>query len=146
VFCAGAKMILDIPATLERLESLAVPVLGYGCDEFPAFYSATSGRPVPARVDGPEATARALAGVWATGAAGAVVAVPPPEELLGAAGIVEQALDETADVEGGAVTPATLARIAELTGGRSVEVNVRVVVNNAAVAADCAAAWRSGGA
>ena len=146
VVCAGAKMILDIPATLERLESLAVPVLGYGCDEFPAFYSATSGRPVPARVDGPLEAARALAAAWATGAAGAVVAVPPPEELLGAAGIVEQALDESAAVEGAAVTPAALARIAELTGGRSVEVNVSVVVNNAAVAADCAVAWaRRGG-
>jgi pseudouridine-5'-phosphate glycosidase len=141
VFCAGAKMILDIPATLERLESLAVPVLGYQCDEFPAFYSAVSGRPVPARVDGPEAAARALAAAWATGAAGAVVATPPPEELLGSAGIVQQALDETASVEGPAATPAALARIAELTGGRSVEVNVELVVNNAAVAADCAVAW-----
>jgi len=141
VFCAGAKMILDIPATLERLESLEVPVLGYGCDEFPAFYSAASGRPVPVRVDGPEATARLLAATWTTGGAGAVVAVPPPEELLGAAGVVEQALAESADVEGPAATPATLARIAELTGGRSVEVNVKVVVNNAAVAADCAKAW-----
>ena len=146
VFCAGAKMILDIPATLERLESLAVPVLGFGCDEFPAFYSATSGRAVAARVDGPEATARALTAAWTAGAAGAVVAIPPPEELLGAAGIVEQALDESAAVEGAAATPAALARIAELTGGRSVEVNIRVVVNNAAVAADCAVAWaRHGG-
>jgi len=141
VFCAGAKMILDIPATLERLESLAVPVLGYGCDEFPAFYSAASGRAVPARVDGPEAAARALAAGWATGLAGAVVAIPPPVELLGAAGIVEQALEESSAVEGPEATPATLARIAELTGGRSVEVNVAVVVHNAAVAADCALAW-----
>jgi pseudouridine-5'-phosphate glycosidase len=141
VFCAGAKMILDIPATLERLESLAVPVLGYQCDEFPAFYTAASGRPVPVRVDGPEATARSLAAAWATGAAGAVVAVVPPQELLGAAGIVAQAVEESADVEGPAATPVTLARIAELTGGRSVEINVKVVVNNAAVAADCAAAW-----
>jgi pseudouridine-5'-phosphate glycosidase len=141
VFCAGAKMILDIPATLERLESLEVPVLGYECDEFPAFYSAASGKPVPVRVDGPEATARSLGAAWAAGAAGAVVAIAPPEELLGAAGVVEQALAESADVEGQAATPATLARIAELTGGRSVDVNVRVLVNNAGIAADCAAAW-----
>jgi pseudouridine-5'-phosphate glycosidase len=73
--------------------------------------------------------------------AGAVVAIAPPEELLGAAGVVEQALAESAGVEGPAATPVTLARIAELTGGRSVEVNVRVIVNNAAVAADCAVAW-----
>jgi len=141
VFCAGAKMILDIPATLERLESLAVPVLGYRCDEFPAFYSAAGGRPVPARVDSPAAVARSLAAGWAAGSAGAVVAVVPPEELLGAAGIVAQALDESADEQGPAATPAALARIAELTGGRSVDVNVKVVVNNAAVAAECAVAW-----
>jgi pseudouridine-5'-phosphate glycosidase len=134
-------MILDIPATLERLESLEVPVLGYECDEFPAFYSAASGKPVPVRVNGPEATARSLEAAWAAGAAGAVVAIAPPEELLGAAGVVEQALAESADVEGQAATPATLARIAELTGGRSVDVNVRVLVNNAGIAADCAAAW-----
>src|SRR5205823_11597158 len=66
VFCAGAKIILDLRLTLERLESLGVPVLGYGCDEFPAFYSARSGCPVSARVDGPEHAARVLEAAWAT--------------------------------------------------------------------------------
>lgn len=141
VFCAGAKMILDIPATLERLESLAVPVLGYGCDEFPAFYSARSGLPVPDRVDGPANTARALAAAWDLGAEGVVVAIPPPEELLGASGIVEQALAETAGVLGPEATPAALRRVAELSGGRAVDVNVSLVVNNSRTAAQCAAAW-----
>jgi pseudouridine-5'-phosphate glycosidase len=141
VFCSGVKMILDVPATLERLETLVVPVLGYGCDELPAFYSAHSGRAAPARVDGAQQAARALAAAWGVGCRGAVVAIPPPDELLGAAGIVEQALAEAGEVVGPGATPAVLARVAELSGGRSVEVNVSLVVNNAAVAAECAAAW-----
>ena len=140
VFCAGAKMVLDIPLTLERLESLSVPVLGYGCDEFPAFYSARSGRRVDARVDGPEATARALAAAWATGSHGVVVAQPPPEELPGAEGMVEQALAEV-DASGPEATPALLARVAELSGGRSVTLNVKLVLANATTAARCARAW-----
>jgi pseudouridine-5'-phosphate glycosidase len=141
VFCSGAKMILDLPATVERLETLAVPVLGFGCDEFPAFYTAHSGLPVSSRVDGAAEAARVLSASWTLGSRGAVVAIPPPEELLGAAGIVEQAIAETVGVTGGDVTPALLARVAELSGGRSVDVNLRLVVNNAALAADCAAAW-----
>jgi pseudouridine-5'-phosphate glycosidase len=70
-----------------------------------------------------------------------VVAIPPPEELLGAAGIVEQALAGAGEIVGPGATPALLARVAELSGGRSVDVNVRLVINNAAVAAECAVAW-----
>jgi pseudouridylate synthase len=141
VFCSGAKMILDLEATLERLETLGVPVIGFGCDEFPAFYSAHSGRPVSARVDGAGQAARVIAASWALGSRGAVVAIPPPEELLGAAGIVEQALAGTEGLTGQEVTPVLLARVAELSGGRSVDVNLRLVVNNATVAAEVAAAW-----
>lgn len=141
VFCSGAKMILDLPATVERLESLAVPVLGFGSDEFPAFYSAHSGLPVSARVDGAADVARVLTASWALGSRGAVVAIPPPQELLGAAGIVEQAIAETQGVSGQELTPALLARVAELSGGRSVDVNLRLVINNARVAAECAVAW-----
>jgi pseudouridine-5'-phosphate glycosidase len=144
VVCAGPKMVLDVPATLERLESLCVPVLGYGCDECPAFYTARSGQPVSARVDGPAAAAAALRATWATGGAGVVIAVPPPVELLGAAGMVEQALAEE-PAFGQSATPALLSRIRDLSGGRSVEVNVRLVVENAAVAARCAMAWADGG-
>jgi pseudouridylate synthase len=146
VVCAGPKMVLDVPATLERLESLCVPVLGYGCDECPAFFTARSGQPVSARVDGPAAAARAVAASWASGGAGVVIAVPPPAELLGAAGLVEQALAEVPAAGGQSATPALLSRIRDLSGGRSVEVNVRLVVENAAVAAACAAAWAGGGA
>jgi pseudouridylate synthase len=143
VFCAGAKMILDVPATLERLESLAVPVLGYGCDEFPAFYTRHSGRLVPSRVDGPAEVAGALSAAWALRSFGVVVAIPPPEEMLGAAGIVEQALAEAGMIRGPEATPALLARVAELSGGRAIEVNTGLLVNNAAVAAECAVAWCS---
>jgi pseudouridylate synthase len=146
VVCAGPKMVLDVPATLERLESLCVPVLGYGCDECPAFYTARSGQPVSARVDGPTEAARACLAAWATGAAGLVIVVPPPEELLGAAGLVEQALAEVGDAAGPSATPALLSRIGDLSGGRSVRVNVRLVVENAAVAAACAVACADGGA
>lgn len=141
VFCTGVKSILDVPATLERLESLCVPVLGYGCDEFPAFYVAGGGCRVPARVDGPEAAAAALAGAWAMGSRGVVVALPPPEELADAGAIVEQALADSQGAKGPELTPAALARVAELSGGRSVEVNVKLVINNAAAAAACASAW-----
>lgn len=140
VFCSGPKMVLDVPATLERLESLCVPVLGYGCDECPAFYTAHSGCPVSARVDRPGEVASALAAGWAAGGAGAVVAIPPPRELLDAAAVVEKALAETV-AAGQAVTPLLLSRVAEYSEGRSVAVNLELVANNAAVASDCAVAW-----
>jgi pseudouridine-5'-phosphate glycosidase len=96
---------------------------------------------VSTRVDTPGEVAEALSASWALGCRGVVVAIPPPEELLGAAGIVEQAIAETEGLSGQDLTPALLARVAELSGGRSVDVNLRLVVNNAALAAACAAAW-----
>jgi pseudouridylate synthase len=140
VFCAGAKIILDLPLTLERLESLSVPVLGYGCDEFPAFYTRHSGCRVSARVDGPQDAARVLRAAWATGTRGIVVAVPPPADLDGAEEMAQRAVNELAGVAGSEVTPRLLARMAELSGGRSLELNVELVVNNARVAAQVAAA------
>jgi pseudouridine-5'-phosphate glycosidase len=139
VFCAGAKIILDLALTLERLESLSVPVLGYGCDEFPAFYTGRSGRRVGARVDGPEETAAVLAAAWATGTRGVVVAVPPPRELEGAEELVLRAVRELEGVAGPELTPRLLARVAELSGGRSLDLNVELVVNNSRVAARVAA-------
>jgi pseudouridine-5'-phosphate glycosidase len=135
VFCAGAKIILDLALTLERLESLSVPVLGYGTDEFPAFYSRSSGFSVPVRVDGPDETAAILHAAWATGARGVVVAVPPPGELEGAEELVLRAVRELGELTGPEVTPRLLARVAELSGGRSLDVNVDLVINNARVAA-----------
>jgi pseudouridine-5'-phosphate glycosidase len=139
VFCAGAKIILDLGLTLERLESLAVPVIGYGCDEFPAFYTRHSGHPVSARVDGPQDAAKVLQASWDTGSRGIVVAVPPPAELDGAEQITQRAVRELADAAGPEVTPRLLARVAELSGGRSLDLNVDLVVNNARVAAQVAA-------
>lgn len=139
VFCAGAKIILDLRLTLERLESLAVPVIGYGCDEFPAFYTRHSGCPVSTRVDGPEEAARILLAAWDTGTHGIVVAVPPPGELDGAEEITQRAVRELTDAAGPQVTPRLLARVAELSGGRSLDLNVDLVVNNARIAARVAA-------
>jgi pseudouridine-5'-phosphate glycosidase len=144
VFCAGAKIILDLPLTLERLESLSVPVLGYGADEFPAFYTAHSGCRVSVRVDGPQDTARVLRAAWETGTRGIVVAVPPPGELDGAEEMATRAARELADVSGSEVTPKLLARMAELSGGKSLDLNVELVVNNARVAAQVAAAASRG--
>ncbi len=141
VFCSGAKIILDLALTLERLESLGVPVLGYGTDEFPAFYTRHSGLPVSARVDGPADAAAVLRSVGATEHTGAVVAIPPPAELEGAEEITRRAVAELGDVRGSDVTPRLLARIAELSGQRSVEINVQLVVNNARVAAEVARAY-----
>jgi pseudouridine-5'-phosphate glycosidase len=140
VFCAGAKIILDLRLTLERLESLSVPVLGYGCDEFPAFYTRHSGCAVSARVDGPQETARVLRAAWDTGTRGIVVAIPPPAELAGAEELAVLAVRELSGVAGSEVTPRLLARMAELSGGRSLDLNVELVVNNARVAAQVAAA------
>jgi pseudouridine-5'-phosphate glycosidase len=140
VFCAGAKIILDLAYTLERLESLSVPVLGYGCDELPAFYTRHSGCPVPTRVDGPEETSAVLRAAWATGSRGVVVAIPPPGELENAEEIVLRATRELSDVSGPQATPRLLARVAELSGGRSLDLNVDLVVNNATVAARVARA------
>jgi pseudouridine-5'-phosphate glycosidase len=141
VFCAGAKIILDLRLTLERLETLSVAVLGYGVDEFPSFYTRRSGCPVSGRVDGPEDTARVLRATWEVGGHGVVVAIPPPAELDGADEMAQQAVDELHDVSGGAVTPRLLARMAELSGGRSLDLNVDLVINNARVAAQVARAF-----
>jgi pseudouridine-5'-phosphate glycosidase len=139
VFCAGAKIILDLRLTLERLESLSVPVLGYGTDEFPAFYSRHSGCPVSDRVDSPPQAAATLRAAWSTGTQGVVVAVPPPTELEGAEELARRAVGELGStVRGRDVTPQLLARVAELSGGRSLDLNVELVINNARVAAEVA--------
>jgi pseudouridylate synthase len=141
VFCAGPKIILDLALTLERLESLSVPVLGYGTDELPAFYTRRSGSPVSARVDGADEAARAIAAAWQTGTAGIVVAIPPPAELPGVEAMVERAVRELTAVGGGELTPRLLAKVAELSGGRSLNINVDLVINNARIAAQVARAY-----
>ena len=141
--CAGAKAFLDLPQTLERLETLGVPVVGYGCDELPAFWSVTSGLELPFRVDSP-AGAAAVAG--AMGRTAVLFVVPPPAAAAVANAVIDTAISEAltraeaAGISGGEVTPYVLDAIDEATGGRSVDANVELVVNNARCAAAIARA------
>ena len=147
VVCAGAKAILDLPATLEYLETVGVPVVGYQTDEFPAFYSIESGLPVSARADSPEDVAAIANAHWGIGLENAVlVAVPPPQDVALPAdevhGAIEQALAEARDqdVRGQAITPFLLGRVSELTGEASLKANLGLLHNNARVAAKIAKA------
>jgi pseudouridine-5'-phosphate glycosidase len=145
VVCSGAKSILDLPATLELLESRRVPVVGYGTDDLPAFYASTSGLRVPHRVDGASAAARAIAAHLAIpGSAGMLLVQPPPADVALPSeqvdGWIDLALGEAAanGIRGGAVTPFVLARVAEASGGRTLRANIGLIVNNARVAAEVA--------
>jgi len=145
VVCAGAKAILDLPRTLEYLETAGVPVLGYGTDTFPAFYAASSGLPVDTRVDSPAEAAAIIRAKWEMGLHGAVlVTVPPPADLALPAEEVEAAVEaamrdaSVSGVTGKALTPYLLARVSEITAGRSLEVNIGLLVQNARIAAQIA--------
>jgi pseudouridine-5'-phosphate glycosidase len=143
VVCAGAKSILDIPKTLEALETLGVPVIGYRCDNFPAFYVHSSVQPVPVRVESAEEAAR-LAGVhFQLGGGGVIIAQPVAEALALSAdefdASLRQAEASAGTISGKAVTPALLARVAELTNGKSLEANKNLIVENARLAARIAA-------
>jgi pseudouridine-5'-phosphate glycosidase len=147
VVCAGAKAILDLPRTLEYLETAGVPVLGYDTDEFPAFYTASSGLPVDARVGSPEEVAALLRVKWELGLEGGVlVAVPPPEDAALDPDEVEAAVEaaqraaDKAGIAGGDLTPFMLAEIAALTEGRSLDANLALLERNARVGARIAAA------
>ena len=150
VVCAGAKAILDLPATLEYLETHGVTVIGYGAEEFPAFYSRSSGLPVDIRCNTPQE----VADIWRAKrsldlAGGLLVAVPvPQEDEIPAAQIepqIEQALadSDAAGLRSAEVTPFLLRRIAELTGDRSLRANLALLRNNARVAAAIAVALES---
>jgi pseudouridine-5'-phosphate glycosidase len=140
VVCAGAKSILDLPATLEVLETQGVPVLGYATDTFPAFYLRTSGLPVSARVDSPREAADVLLAHWRLGGGGAVLAQPlPAEAALDPAEFAQalaraERLARQERVGGPALTPFLLARLAELTGGRTLAANHALIVANARLA------------
>jgi pseudouridine-5'-phosphate glycosidase len=144
VVCAGAKSILDIPATLELLETLGVPVVGYGTPDFPAFYLASSGQPVSARADCPEQLAELVRTHWALGGAGVVVAQPLRSEealdpRLFAAALGQAESDaHNKNVAGPALTPFLLGRLAELTGGRTLRANQALIIANARLAAHLA--------
>jgi len=147
VVCAGAKSILDLPLTLEWLETWGVPVIGYGTDEFPAFYTRSSGLPVDVRVDDPHAAAEIIRARWDLGLSGGVLIVVPvpaeaelPAEVMEAAIAQALAAAEEKSIRGKAITPFLLARIAETTGGASLRANVALLENNAAIAARIAGA------
>lgn len=142
VVCAGAKAILDLPATVERLETLGVPVLGHGTDRFPAFYRRDSGLGVDRRCDSAADLARAIRAHWALGfATGVVVANPIPEKYELPGELYERALARAlvdaghAGITGRAVTPFLLERVREQTEGRSVFSNRALLENNARLAA-----------
>lgn len=145
VVCAGAKAILDIPATLEVLETNSVPVVGYQTDEFPAFYSVSSGLRVNVRAD-TAAEVAAIAKVhWQMGLNGSILlAVPPPKEVALESEFVEKAIKQAlqeaqqANIHGQGTTPFLLRRVSELTGGESMRANLGLLVNNARVAAEVA--------
>jgi pseudouridylate synthase len=141
VVCAGVKSLLDLPLTMEQLETRGVPVVGFGTDELPAFYSRTSGLPVDTRADTPEEVTAIVRARRALGLGGELVAVPVPaaDELPRAeteAAITKATkLADDSGVTGAAITPFILAKIAELTSGRSKRANVALLLNNARVAA-----------
>ena len=143
--CAGAKAFLDIAKTLEHLETLSVPVIGYQTAEFPMFYARSSGLPVPLRLDTPEAVAALVAERFSWGG-GALLAVPVPtanalssEEIQGA---MSEALShaEERGISGAAVTPFVLGQISERLEGRNIPANLALSENNARVGAQVAVA------
>lgn len=147
VVCAGAKSILDLPRTLEWLETNSVPVIGYGTDEFPAFYARSSGLPVQVRIDGAAQAAALLRVRDELGLRGGeLIAVPIPEaEALAPAaidGAIDQAISDAdaQGITGKDLTPFLLSRLATLTAGVSVRANVALLRNNAQVATEIAVA------
>lgn len=141
VVSAGIKSLLDVPATLEVLETLGVPVLGFRTETLPLFYAASGGPPVPARVDSPGEAAAVAHTHWELGGAGLVLAQPPPTSLDDIEPLIERALEdaERAGVRGQAVTPFVLSFLHEQSGGRTLAVNRELIVANAGLASQVAA-------
>ncbi len=143
---SGAKVFLDLARTLEFLETSSVPVLGYRCHEFPAFYARSSGLPVPHRVESPEEIADIAEAHWELSGGGVLVVNPVPAD----AAIDREVLDEAVEtalasaasqgVTGPAITPIVLAEIARLTDGASIETNLALAESNAKLAAEIAVA------
>lgn len=146
VVCAGAKAILDLPKTLEVLETMGVPVIGYGTNDFPAFWTRSSGLRADHRRDTPEAVADLLETQFSLGLGGVLIGNPIPEadamDPAYIAGVIERALSDAsaAGISGKATTPYLLGRIFELTEGKSLVSNIALVKNNARAAAEIAVA------
>ena len=148
VVCAGAKAILDLKATLEYLETVSVPVIGYQTDEFPAFYSRGSGLPVSARVESPEQIVAIAQAHWTMGNCSAVLVVNPlPEESSLPYDDIEVAVKnaiseaQAKGVSGQAVTPFLLSRVGELTDGASLQANLELLQCNASLGAEISKLW-----
>ena len=144
VVCSGVKSLLDVPATAELLETLGVPALGFGTDELPLFYTARGGPPVSARIESAEQAARVAHDHWQLGRHSALILARPPDESLDdIAPLIDQALAEAeqAGVGGQAVTPFVLARLQELSGGRTLDANLKLVADNAGLASEIAVAY-----
>jgi pseudouridine-5'-phosphate glycosidase len=142
VVSAGIKSLLDVPATLEALETLGVPVLGFRTDELPLFYSATGGPAVPARVESAGEAAQVASLHWELGGSGLLLAQPPPTSLEDVEPLIEAALAEAElqRVTGQAVTPFVLSFLHDRSGGRTLAANRELVVANAGLAAQVAVA------
>jgi pseudouridylate synthase len=142
VACSGAKSLLDIPATVEYLETLGVPVLGYGTDTMPLFYQAAGGPAVSQRVDDAESAARVASAHWELGGCGLLLTNPPPESI-DVDHFLEEAVAAAAreGVSGQAVTPFVLAFLHEQSGGRTREVNRKLAVANARLAGEVSVAF-----
>ena len=150
VVCAGIKSILDIPRTLEYLETQGVPVIGYKTDEFPAFYTPASGSMVQSRLDTPEEIARCMKIKWGLGLDGGIVIGNPVQQEDAMDEVVIQqaisaALTDAAEkkIEGKDVTPFLLERINQLTEGQSLKSNIALVCNNARLGAKIAVAYQA---
>jgi pseudouridylate synthase len=148
VVTAGAKAILDLALTLETLETLGVPVVGFGTDDFPAFYSRKSGHAVPMRCDTAGEVAKLMHAKWNMGLKGGIVVanpIPVEAEIPAAeiAPVVEKAVTESVrqNISGKNLTPFLLAKLNEVTGGRSLKANIALVNHNAEVAAQIAIAF-----
>jgi pseudouridine-5'-phosphate glycosidase len=139
--CSGAKSIVDIPRTLEILETLGVPVIGYATDEFPAFYVRSSGRPVSTRVDSPEEAAKVCLAHWRLNGRGIVLAQSIPTDFALDSVEFESALSRVekeaakAGIQGPALTPFLLSRLAEATHGKTLTANRELIIENAKLAA-----------
>ena len=146
VVCSGAKSILDLPRTLELLETLSIPVIGYGCDTLPAFYVRSSELPLSARVDTPGEAAEVLQSHLAWQGDGLLFVQPVPEDVALSAVEMQEALEEaerrakSANIRGNALTPFLLSALAEITHGRTLQSNQALVVANARLAAKIAKA------
>jgi pseudouridine-5'-phosphate glycosidase len=141
VVSSGIKSLLDVPATLEVLETLGVPIAGYRTDTLPLFYTAAGGPPVPARIDSPAEAARVARLHWRLGGSGIVLAQPPPTSFDDVEPLIEEALAdaERQGVRGQAVTPFVLSFLHERSGGRTLAVNRELIVANAGLASEVAA-------